>query len=64
MKIHQKFCGKRYYIYARRKEYGSWSDWNQTNDIDFAERQVERVRELGFLAKLVDKRTIEILVDD
>jgi hypothetical protein len=64
MRIHQKAKGKRYYIYARRKEYGGWTEWNQTNDIDFAKRQVERVRELGFLAKLVDKRPIEVLVND
>ena len=64
MRIHQKFRGKRYYIYARRREYGGWTDWIQTNDIDVAMKQVKKIRELGFLAKLVDKRPIEVLVDD
>lgn len=64
MKLHQKICGKRYYIYARREDCKNWTDWTQTNDIDVAMKQVEKIRSLGFLAKLVDKRPIEVLVDD
>lgn len=64
MRIHQKFKGKRYYIYARREDCKNWADWTQTNDIDVAMKQVEKIRGLGFLAKLVDKRPIEVLVNN
>ena len=64
MTIHQKLCEKRYDIYARREDCKHWTDWTQTNDIDVAMKQVEKIRGLGFLAKLVDKRPIEVLVDD
>lgn len=64
MRIRQKVCGKRYYIYARRSKNENWSDWTSTNDIDRASFHVENIRNCGFIAKLVDKETKEILVKD
>ena len=64
MRIHQKFCGKRYYIYARRDDCEGWTDWTQTNEIDSARDQVEKIRKLGFLAKLKDRIFNEVLIED
>ena len=64
MKIHQKFCGKRYYIYARREDCKNWTDWTQTNDVDVAMKQVENIRGVGFWAKLKDRELNEVLIED
>lgn len=64
MKIHQKFFPKRYYIYAKRKDGKLWSEWTQVDELGLALEQVDKVRELGFLAKCVDKKTLEIICED
>lgn len=44
---------KRYVIYARRKGE-NYSIWTDTDDITQIEKHVERIRELGYEAKVTD----------
>ena len=45
---------KRYIIYAKRKDETQWSVWTDTNDIAQIEVHVNRIRELGYEAKVTD----------
>ena len=56
--------GKRYCAYARRNEKDKWSDWAQSDDESRAFEFVENIRFYGYLAKLVDRRTKEVLIID
>lgn len=60
--VHQ--IGKRYCAYARRNEKERWSDWAQSDDKNRAFEFVESIRFYGYLAKLVDRETKEVLVVD
>lgn len=64
MKAQQKVSIKRYFLYAKRKNSDNWSDWAQVNNLDRANWHVKNIREHGFLAKLVDKKTKEVLIID
>lgn len=45
---------KRYVIFARRKGEKRWSPWTDTNDVTQIEKHVNRIRELGYEAKVTD----------
>lgn len=45
---------KRYVIFARRKGEKRWSPWTDTNDVTQIEKHVNRIRELGYDAKVTD----------
>lgn len=47
---------KRYIVYAKRKDEKVWSPWADTNDISQIERYVNRIRELGYEAKVDDPK--------
>ena len=64
MKLGQKTLGNRYCIYAKRNKNENWSDWSQTNELDRAMEHLETIRNCGFLAKLVNKETKEVLISD
>ena len=50
---------KRYIVYARRKDEKVWTVWTDTNDINGIEGFGNRIRELGYEAKVRDHK-IEI----
>ena len=56
--------GKRYCAYARRNEKDKWSDWAQSDDKSRAFEFVESIRFYGYFAKLVDRKTREVLAID
>lgn len=56
MRMRQKVCGKRYFLYARRNKNEKWTDWTQCNDLDRAYFHVENIKSAGFLSKLFDKK--------
>lgn len=64
MKLSQKVCIKRYFIYVKRDKNDKWSDWTQTNSYDRAIWHIENIRKYGFLAKLIDKKSKEVLIID
>ena len=45
---------KRYVIYAKRVNETIWTAWTDTDDISQIERYVNRIRELGYEAKVTD----------
>jgi hypothetical protein len=45
---------KRYIVYARRKDEKNWSVWTDTNDVTKIEGFINRIRELGYDAKVTD----------
>lgn len=57
MRMRQKVCGKRYYIYARRNKNERWTDWTQVNDLPRARYHIANIINCGYLAKLIDKET-------
>lgn len=56
MRMRQKCSGKRYCVFAKRANEKAWSDWTASDDINVAMKQVAKVRELGFLGKVIDRR--------
>ena len=47
---------KRYIVYARRKGEKVWTVWTDINDIEGIEKHVNRIRELGYEAKVRDPK--------
>lgn len=64
MRMRQKVCGKRYFIYARRNRDEKWTDWSQEDDIEKAMIHVENIRSLGFLAKMYNREEKEVVISD
>ena len=64
MRLGQKTFGNRYCVFARRNKNEIWTDWTQTNNFDCAIDQVEKIRKIGFLAKLKDRYLNEVLIED
>ena len=64
MRLRQKCYGKRYCVYAKRLNGKVWTDWMQTDDLSVAMKQVAKVRELGFLGKVTDRRKRKIITID
>ena len=61
----QEKTAKRYSVSAKRHNGKFWSDWTQTDDLDVAMKQVAKVRELGFLGRVTDrKRKRKIITSD
>lgn len=56
MRMQQKCDGKRYCVFAKRQNGNEWSDWMQSNNLDVAMEQVAKVRELGFLGRVTDRK--------
>lgn len=50
----------RYVIYAKRKDETTWSEWTTTDDINALEKHVDRIRELGYDAKIADPKIEEV----
>lgn len=65
MKMREKTV-KRYCVFAKRKNENTWTDWTQLNDLNKAMEQVAKVRELGFLGRVTDRKRkrIKILTSD
>lgn len=57
-------CYERYQINARRCNEEEWSKWTQTQSAERAFEHVDYVRSCGFLARLIDTYTREVLVID
>ena len=50
---------RRYQIQVKRKPDDSyWSDWTSTDDYSSALRQLEKIKEIGFCGRVVDKSGI------
>lgn len=64
MKLRQKCYGKRYCICAKMVNENAWSEWTQSDDINVAMKQVEKIRELGFLGKVTDRNQRKIITTD
>ena len=64
MRMQQKCSGKRYCVFAKRLNGKVWSDWMQSDDINEAMKQVEKVRGLGFLGKVTDREQRKIITSD
>lgn len=45
---------KKYGILAKRDQKDSWTQWTEVNSLDRALHHLNRCRELGYLAKIVD----------
>lgn len=53
------FPDKQYHIKVKRNPNDSvWSDWTITDDYYEALRQLEKIKEIGFCGKIVDKSGI------
>lgn len=50
----------RYIVYAKRKDETKWSEWTPTDDVNGLEKHVNRIRELGYDAKIADTKIEEI----
>ena len=57
-------CGRRYCIFAKRKNATEWSVWTDANTLKVAKEHLERVRELGFLGNITDRRKQKIIISD
>lgn len=64
MRLHEKCNRKRYCIFAKRVGGKSWTEWAQTDNKVFSMEQVNKIRELGFLAKLFDRKKKKVLISD
>lgn len=47
---------KRYIVCAKRKDETRWSVWTDTNDVNQITKHVNRIREIGYDAKVVDAK--------
>lgn len=65
MRMRQKCSGKRYCVFAKRRNRNEWTEWTQSDDLNVAMEQVAKVRELGFLGRVTDrKRKRKIITSD
>jgi hypothetical protein len=64
MTIRQKCSGKRYCVFAKRRNGNEWTVWTDTDDLNKAMKQVAKVRELGFLGKVTDRKKRKIITSD
>ena len=64
MRINQKVCVKRYHAYARRSGQEKWTEWATCDELVRAMEHITNIRSCGFLAKLVDKESKEVLISD
>lgn len=62
MTMHEKTEAKRYCVYAKRSNGKSWTDWMQTDDLAIATEQIEKIRSLGFLGKITDRKEHKIIL--
>lgn len=62
MTLHEKTESKRYCVDAKRVDGKSWTDWMQTDDLDIATEQIEKIRSLGFLGKITDRKEHKIIL--
>lgn len=64
MRLRQKCYGKRYCVFAKRRNGKMWTEWTQSDDLNVALQQVAKVRALGFLGKVKDRKEQKIIVSD
>lgn len=64
MRMQQKCNGKRYCVCAKRHNGNAWSTWTDTDDLNEAMKHVAKVRELGFLGKVTDRKERKIITSD
>ena len=64
MRMQQKCEGKRYCIFAKRRNGNEWTEWTQSGDLIVALKQVKKVRGLGFLGRVTDRRKRKIITSD
>ena len=65
MRMNQKCNGKRYCVFAKRRNRNEWTEWTASDDLNVAMEQVAKVRELGFLGRVTDrKRKRKIITSD
>ena len=64
MRKKKKWSGKRYCVFAKRQNENDWSDWIQTDDLKTAKEKIEKVRELGFLGQITDRKKQKIIMSD
>lgn len=53
-----------YYIYAKRQSEKNWSSWSQSETLDMAMLQCEKIRLAGFLAKIINSKAKTVVVED
>lgn len=64
MKKRKKYSGRRYCIFAKRDNTNDWSLWTDANTLNLAKGHLEKVRELGFLGKITNRRTQKVIISD
>ena len=65
MRMNQKCNGKRYCVFAKRRNGKDWTEWSSSDDLCVALIQVAKVRGLGFLGRVTDrKRKRKIITSD
>lgn len=64
MTMQEKCSIKRYCIFAKRRNRNEWTEWSTSNDLIVALKQVKKVRGLGFLGKVTDRRERKIITSD
>lgn len=64
MRMQQKCSSKRYCVFAKRRNGKEWSNWTDSENLITAIKQVEKVRGLGFLAKVTDRRERKVITSD
>ena len=64
MRRYEKFAHKRYCVFAKRRNGSEWSVWTDSNDLNVATAQVAKVRGLGFLGKVTDRKKRKIITSD
>lgn len=64
MRMRQKCYGKRYCVFAKRRNGDTWSVWTDVDDLNVAMEQVAKVRGLGFLGKVTDRRKQKVITSD
>ena len=54
----------RYAVYARRQDEKNWSDWCRESELEIAMNRCEKIRKLGYKAKIYNIESKEIILQD
>ena len=64
MRRYEKFAHKRYCVFAKRRNGREWSAWMDSESLNVATAQLAKVRGLGFLGKVTDRKKRKIITSD
>ena len=54
----------RYGVYAKRNSREKYTDWGEYKTVQDVDKQVRIIRSRNWMAKVVNKTTKEIIIDD